>query len=295
MLRVKGWINEYGEDGVYISFSGGKDSTVLMDIIRNLMGEKNIPAVFVDVPTQFPELREFAKTWDDVEIIRPKLSFMDICEKYGFPLISKEVSNTIYYGKRSVNSTRYKKIIGEFTNKNGEKSFFNYSKYKYFLDAPFNISDVCCDILKKHPCREYEKKNKRVPILAQLADESRKRTTAWTKTGCNAFNLERPQSNPMAFWTEQDILEYIYKYKIPICSVYGNVACNDKFETTGCKRTGCMLCGFGCHMKGDDRFIQLKETHPKMYNLLDIVKNNGVTFREAIEWTNEHGKLNIKL
>ena len=93
--RIKGWIDEYGEDGVYISFSGGKDSTVLMDIVRNEMGEKNIPAVFVDVPTQYPELRGFAKTWDDVEIIRPKISFMEVCERYGFPLISKEVSGCV--------------------------------------------------------------------------------------------------------------------------------------------------------------------------------------------------------
>ena len=70
---------------------------------------------------------------------------------------------------------------------------------------------------------------------------------------------------------------------------------NIKYKTTGCKRTGCMLCGFGCHLNNDTRFIRLKQTHEKMYNLLDVVKNNGVTFREAIEWTNEHGNLNIKL
>lgn len=52
--RVKGWVNEYGEDGVFISFSGGKDSTVLMDIIRNDMG-LNLPALFIDVPTQYTE------------------------------------------------------------------------------------------------------------------------------------------------------------------------------------------------------------------------------------------------
>ena len=68
-------------------------------------------------------------------------------------------------------------------------------------------------------------------------------------------------------------------------------------KTTGCSRTGCMLCGFGCHLEkpGEGRFEMLKETHPKMYNLLDVCKNNGVTMREAIEWVNEHGNLNIRL
>ena len=54
--RIKGWIDEFGEDGVYVSFSGGKDSTVLLDIVRK--DYPNVPAVFVDVPTQFPELRD---------------------------------------------------------------------------------------------------------------------------------------------------------------------------------------------------------------------------------------------
>lgn len=94
--RIRGWVHEYGEDGVYVSFSGGKDSTVLLDIVRNRCGYKNIPAVFVDVPTQYPELRDFVKTFDNVEILKPKISFMEVCEKYGFPLISKEVSECVH-------------------------------------------------------------------------------------------------------------------------------------------------------------------------------------------------------
>ena len=90
--RLNVWIDAFGTDGVYVSFSGGKDSTVLLDIVRNKMGYKEIPAVFVDVPTQYPELKEFAKKFDNVEILKPKISFMQVCEQYGFPLISKEVS-----------------------------------------------------------------------------------------------------------------------------------------------------------------------------------------------------------
>ncbi len=92
--RIRAWIKEYGEQGCYISFSGGKDSTVLMDIVRNRMGY-NVPAMFVNVPTQFPELKQFAMTWDNVEIVNPKISFMEVCEKYGFPLISKETADCV--------------------------------------------------------------------------------------------------------------------------------------------------------------------------------------------------------
>lgn len=65
-------------------------------------------------------------------------------------------------------------------------------------------------------------------------------------------------------------------------------------KTTGCQRTGCVLCGFGCHLEKESRFLRLKETHPKFHNLLYILKNNGVTYAEAIDWVNEHGNMNIK-
>ena len=78
---------------MYISFSGGKDSTVLLDIVRQ--DYPKIPAVFVDVPTQYPELKEFVKTFENVEILKPKISFMEVCKRYGFPMFSKEISGCI--------------------------------------------------------------------------------------------------------------------------------------------------------------------------------------------------------
>lgn len=93
--RINEWIDEFGEDGVYISFSGGKDSTVLVDIVRNVCGYKSIPLVFVDVPTQYPELKQFVMTFDNVEILKPNISFAQVCKKYGFPFFSKEISECI--------------------------------------------------------------------------------------------------------------------------------------------------------------------------------------------------------
>jgi 3'-phosphoadenosine 5'-phosphosulfate sulfotransferase (PAPS reductase)/FAD synthetase len=196
-----------------------------------------------------------------------------------------------------------------------EKSNFSQERYKFFLDAPFEISNRCCSTMKKDPAHDYHKRTGRNPITAQMASESRLRLQKWLQNGCNGFNLKIPTSNPMSFWTEQDILKYIKENKLPICSVYGDVVIDydrmgessgqsflfttgdEPLKTTGCDRTGCVLCGFGCHLEkpGQGRFEMLRQTHPKFYNLLDICKNNGVTFREAIEWTNEHGNLNIRL
>lgn len=125
--RIRGWVNEYGEDGVYVSFSGGKDSTVLLDIARKLY--PNIKAMFVDVPTQYMELREFAQTFENVDIVKPKISFMQVCEKYGFPLVSKEVSECVQGARKyltsikaEVQSLQTDRQTGDHTHNSTEKS-----------------------------------------------------------------------------------------------------------------------------------------------------------------------------
>ena len=183
------------------------------------------------------------------------------------------------------------------------------------MDADFEIGNQCCTVMKKEPAKRYHKETGRVPILAMQASESRLRTQGWLKTGCNAFESGKQASNPMAFWTEQDVLLYIYLYKIPIATVYGEVVPESEVDgqmslsdlgifdlerptlkTTGYPRTGCMFCGFGCHLdKPPGRFCRLKETHPKIYEyIMKPESEGGMGYKEKIDWINEHGKLNIK-
>ena len=194
---------------------------------------------------------------------------------------------------------------------------YDRSKYLFMLDAPFEISNQCCNVMKKNPAHKYFKDTGRVPITAQMACESKLRQSQWLMNGCNGFDLKIPTSNPMSFWTEQDVLIYIKENTLPICSVYGEIVidydamgqCENQMtfsdygifgeerpllKTTGCNRTGCVLCGFGCHLEKESRFLRLKETHPKFHSLLHVLKNNGVTYAEAIDWINEHGNMSIK-
>lgn len=318
--RIREWVNEFGIDGVYISFSGGKDSTVLLDIARKMYPD--IKAMFIDVPTQYPELKQFAMSFDNVDITRSKISFAKVCEKYGFPLISKEVAQTVYEVQKAKSkgkepaSYRMRKLNGEaIDKKTGKKSSYNMTQWKFLIESPFFVSHQCCNTLKKNPAHVYHRQTDRQCISAEMAQESRLRKQKWLEHGCNGFDLKFPKSTPMSFWTEQDVLKYIKEKNLPICSVYGSVVedydktdiipgqttlpgCEDEIplKTTGCSRTGCMLCGFGCHLeKSPNRFEMLKESHPGMYTLLDKVKNNGYTMREAIEWINENGNINIKL
>lgn len=96
--RIRAWVNEFGEDGVCISFSGGKDSTVLLHLVRKLY--PNVRAVFSNTGLEYPEIRQFAMKHDNVDMVYPEIGFKDVITQYGYPLISKEVAEAIYYARR---------------------------------------------------------------------------------------------------------------------------------------------------------------------------------------------------
>ena len=268
--RIRQWY-EYWDGQVYISFSGGKDSTVLKHIVDSMYND--IPAVFVNTGLEYPEIQKFAMSQKNVVTVRPEMRFDEVIKKYGYPVVSKEVAQTVWEAKKNVKTGKYtyriKKLNGELLDKNGKYSSYNIPKWKFLLDAPYDISHKCCDVMKKRPAKTYERKTGRKAIIGTLASESTLRKTQWVKYGCNAFETKRPTSQPLSFWTEQDILHYIKQFDVPYCSVYGDIVPVNEgtlLKTTGCDRTGCIFCMFGCHLeKEPNRFQRLKETHPRQY------------------------------
>ncbi len=289
--RIRQWYEEYAGD-VYVSFSGGKDSTVLLHLVRTLYPD--VPAVYVDTGLEYPEIREFVKTIDNVIWLKPEMNFKQVILKYGYPIISKEQSAFI----QEYRTTKSEKLrlIRWNGNKYGRGKISE--KWKFLVDAPFNIGDKCCDIMKKNPAKRFEKQTGLHPMIGTMAQESQQRKSNWLMYGCNAFEKKRPTSQPLSFWTEQDILSYIKQNNLPYASVYGDIVSdeNGKLSLTGCNRTGCEFCLYGIQSEGcPNRLERIKEIHPKRYDfIMKSVKENGLGYKDVIDWINEHGTIKIR-
>ena len=334
--RIKGWFEEFGDD-VYLSYSGGKDSTVCLELVAKYCASYgyDLHVAFCDTGLEYPEIRKFAeyntkKVAERYGInvsfdrLRPDMNFRQVIIEYGYPVISKEVSKIIYYARHS--KDKKESYINKLKGKNPDGSYSKYKqqykKYEILLQAPFEISNRCCVKMKEQPAVRYEIETGRKPIIATMAEESKQRLDGWCKTGCNAFDSDRPMSKPISFWTEQDVLRLILNEGLEIVSVYGDIVPDyekigtidgqiDFFffflggvderplKTTGCSRTGCIFCGFGCHRdKGITRFQRLKETHPKLYEYcigggewnkkgMWQPSNSGLGMGFVFDWLNE--------
>ena len=254
-IRIRQWYEAWDGD-VYVSFSGGKDSTVLLHLVRQLY--PHVPAVFVDTGLEYPEIREFVKSVDNVVCLWPKMGFKAVLEKYGYPVVSKEQAAYIERLRSHRNDQR---LINKYLNGidyDGRKTRFKISaKWQYLVDrAPFKISAQCCGAMKKGPIKKFEKNAKLMPFIGTMADEGERREQNYLKDGCNGFHLKRPHSRPLSFWTEQDIWDYLKTYNVPYSTIYD----------MGYSRTGCMFCMFGVHLEGGvNRFQRMKHTHPKQW------------------------------
>ena len=246
--RIRDWY-DYWCGQVYVAFSGGKDSTVLLNIVRRIYPE--VPAVFIDTGLEYPEIRSFVKATENVVWIKPSMTFKKVIEKHGYPVVSKCQARAIKTYRSTEESVRKQRRINRWTRIS--------KKWEFLIEAPFKISDVCCYFMKKAPAERYEKQSGRKPMMGMMAYESGNRTLLYLERGCNAFNNNRPVSWPIAFFTDKDVWEYIRKYDLPYSSIYD----------MGADRTGCMFCMFGVHLDCRqhllNRFQRMQTTHPKYY------------------------------
>ena len=302
----------------YVSFSGGKDSAVAVDYTAKVLkslGYRKMYVLNINTGLEYMSVHRFVKPFCEyvaqkydieavLDIETPETVFADTLKTYGYPLISKEVSQCIEEARKGLKnndgtySYRLERLDGEYRDKDGNLSPYNMSQYKFLLNAPCRISHLCCQKQKKDPAIAYEERTGRTPLVATTAQESRLRASKWKKHGCNAFDLKRPMSAPFSTWLNNDMLQYTKEENLPLAEAYGEiVVVNDtgvdgqinlfdstgyegcKYCTTGCQRTGCLYCLFGI-TQDLDRIIRLQEMEPAR---ADYVLSGG-TFDSEGYW-----------
>lgn len=269
--RIKEWCEHWDYD-VYLSFSGGKDSTVLKHIIET-MGI-NIPCVFSNTGLEMPEIVDFARRQKNVIEVRPKKNFKEAWDLVGIPIGSKKIARQIRTLKAGPtgNGSTYK-LYDEGITSDGHSapSWKIPNKWRKLIDSDLNFSEQCCDFLKKEPIKTYEKENnlKGRGFTAVMASEGGYRSEL---TKCNVYEGSSAKSHPMLFWNDNDVWEYINENSVEICSVYFDRECElngEKLTISGEKRTGCMFCGFGAHLEEfPNRFQRMEITHPRQHRII---------------------------
>lgn len=268
--RIQEWY-EYWNGKVYIAFSGGKDSTVMADLIWSLYPD--VPGVFYNTGLEYPEILSFVKTFDNIVWVRPKMSFHKVIKEHGYPVIGKLISyqlRNLQNPSDSNKATRNLYLTGIKKGGAEVKSYKLNNKWKYLIDAPFKISEKCCNKLKKEPAKIYEKETGRKSYIGTMASDSRLRRISYMVTGCNVYK-NTLHSMPLSLWLEKDIWQYIKQKGLKYSKIYD----------MGWQRTSCMFCMFGIHMeKYPNRFQRMKHTHPKQYDYC----MNKLGLKEVLEY-----------
>lgn len=299
--RILEWC-EHWNWMVYVSFSGGKDSTVLLDLVCqvwaesiSLHGNARLFVVFIDTGLEYPEIRQFVKSFIpyltkkygiqiELVILKPKMNFKQVLDKYGYPVVSKETSENLRK-IRTMNISekfRCKLLYGDDKGTAGKIA----NCWQYLLNAPFAISGQCCDVMKKRPIHVFDAETGLKTFTGEMAVDSRLRLENYLQTGCNAFDSGRPKSMPLGFWVEADIWEYLHTNNVPYSPIYD----------MGFTRTGCMFCMFGVHLEPEpNRFQKMQVTHPKQWEycmfklgLAEVLDYIGVPWNDEGQlWSTE--------
>lgn len=223
------------EHNAYLSFSGGKDSTILHHLLDMALPGNRIPRVYINTGIEYQSIANFVKKLaekdDRIIIIQPSKPIKQTLETYGYPFKSKEHSLRVNQFNKGMNSNYIKKYISGYDHK-GKKSTFVCPKillYQFNERGKYNYSNRCCFELKKKPAHKWAKENnKKIVITGMRAEEggNRKRLGCITDNGTKFHPLIKVDDTWENWFVERERLELSELYYPPF-----------NFKRTGCK--GC--------------------------------------------------------
>lgn len=277
----------HNKGNIYLSFSGGSDSTVGVDIIKKIhsgvfkhitpnwdrvVSFEEPPLVFSNTGLEYTEVVSFAKSYNPVTI-KPKMGFTRVIKEVGVAIISKDVAQKI----REIRTTKSEKLKNKrlFGDEKGNGKI--PEKWKPYIDAPFLISDKCCFHLKKEPFKRYEKETGRKPVVFTTIGESTLRKTSYYTNGCMTLTEGKEKCRPYSIFTKEDTFEYASRFNIRFAEVYYDrqvkvEQLDGSFKTEyleAVERTGCTFCLFGVHLdKGLNRMQKMSISHPKFHDII---------------------------
>lgn len=250
--KIQQIIRKYGEENFYISFSGGKDSTVLSALVDMAIPDNKIPRVYANTGIEYRLILDFVErererehSWELV-MLKPTKPIKPTLEEVGYPFKSKHHSKTLAIYQRSGETETVKVYIGEKEARTGVERYSEHLcpqvlKYQFTSDFALKISDKCCDEMKKKPVHKWAKDNsKPYAIIGIMPAEGGQRQSAQ----CLAFKGDKLKAfQPLVPVTKEWEEWLIEKYNIEICDIYKTPY---NFERTGCKG-----CPFNLHLQRD--------------------------------------------
>lgn len=242
---IKTTINKYGEDKCYISFSGGKDSTVLSFLVDLALPNNKIPRVYANTGIELNIIKEFVedimKNDDRFIMIKPKVPIKKMLESEGYPFKSKHHSEMWQVWEKNHNAKSAIKYRDGLYNFSANKC---PKKLRYQFDENYRgprISDKCCLNLKEKPLDDYmNETGKTVAIVGIMREEGGRRESArcFVKYGKDKYHF-----HPLAVVSKEWEEWLIDKYDIKLCDIY--------YPPYNFTRTGCKGCPFNPTLQKD--------------------------------------------
>ena len=261
-VKIESVVRQYGEDQFIISYSGGKDSTVLSALVDMAIPDNKIPRVYSDTGIEYNLNREFVYSKiandDRFVAIQPKVPIKKMLEEEGYPFKSKEHSQMLYQYQKNGMSKSVKRYLYPDENR-ARYGCPNCLKYQFTEEFKLKVSDKCCYNLKKKPIADYQKEHNRpFKILGMRSEEGGNRN----KVSCLAFKGDKLYSfNPLIVVKEDWMNWFVDEYNIELSKLY--------YSPYSFTRSGCRGCPFNLNLQSD--LDIMKELMPNEYKASEVI------------------------